>query len=527
VTFAPAITDSSRATGRRYEPIAQIGRGGMAEVLLALMDSGAGARRLAVLKRIGPELATDPDFVEMFLDEARLSLRLSHANVVQTYEVLVGDDELAIAMEYLDGQPLTRVLNRMLRGPGELGLPLRLRILTRVLAGLEHAHTLADLDGTPLGVVHRDVSPQNVFVTYDGQVKLVDFGVAKTIAASHQTRPGAIKGKLAYMAPEQLQSEVVDRRADLFSVGVMLWEMLAQRRMWHRMTEIEIVGHLASGRPMPSLPVLPADVPTDLDAICMRALETDPALRYQTAAEMEIDLERVLAGAADSHARNLGTVVSLAFAAERAERQAVIERCLRRSAEQAVPASVVPDPLPTIDVPLEALDEDRTPAREAVDRGTSDATPVLRVNPALSAPSASPAHPAPAAPSISEAHSMHVTPPDPPPSLAVSAAQRALRIWRAAAVAGMVATVAALSLALAWRRGPDARAVPAHAAGVTAAPPVPSPAAPPRDPEPRPQSTRAIDAAGREEAEHPRRHRRPKHVDEDAVMPPTGSDDES
>ena len=122
---------------RRYEPIAQIGRGGMAEVLLAMMDSGAGARRLAVLKRIGPELATDPDFVTMFLDEARLSLRLSHANVVQTYEVLVGDDELAIAMEYLDGQPLTRVLNRLLRGPGEqLGLPLRLRILTRVLAGL-------------------------------------------------------------------------------------------------------------------------------------------------------------------------------------------------------------------------------------------------------------------------------------------------------------------------------------------------------------------------------------------------------
>ena len=207
VLSADAITRSPRATSNRYEPIAQIGRGGMAEVLLAMMDAGAGARRLAVLKRIGPELATDPDFVTMFLDEARLSLRLSHANVVQTYEVLVGDDELAIAMEYLDGQPLTRVLNRMLRGPGELGLPLRLRILTRVLAGLEHAHTLVDLDGTPLGVVHRDVSPQNVFVTYDGQVKLVDFGVAKTIAASHQTRPGAIKGKLAYMAPEQLQSD--------------------------------------------------------------------------------------------------------------------------------------------------------------------------------------------------------------------------------------------------------------------------------------------------------------------------------
>jgi len=518
VQSAPAITGGSRATNNRYEPIAHIGRGGMAEVLLAMMDSGGGARRLAVLKRIGPELATDPDFVAMFLDEARLSLRLSHANVVQTYEVLVGDDELAIAMEYLDGQPLTRVLNRMLRGPGELALPLRLRILARVLAGLEHAHTLADLDGTPLGVVHRDVSPQNVFVTYDGQVKLVDFGVAKTVAAAHQTRPGAIKGKLAYMAPEQLQSDAVDRRADLFSVGVMLWEVLAQRRMWHRMTEVEIVGHLASGRPMPALPVLPADVPTDLDAICMRALENDPERRYQTAAEMEMDLERVLVGAADSHARNLGTVLSLAFEAERAERQAIIERCLRGRAEQAEPAaraSLMPDPLPTIDVPLEAPDEERTPAHGA---RSSDATPVLRVDAALSAPDA-PASP----PVTSEVTSELISEPLVPPAPSVSAAQRALRVWRAAAVAGMVATVAALSLALAWHRAPAARAVPTTA---TAPAPAASPAVPPRDPEPRPQSPRS-GGAGRDESERPRKHRRPKHNDEDAVLPPTSFGDET
>ena len=136
--------------GVQYTPIAQIGRGGMAEVLLAMVESRGGVGRMAVLKRIWPELAADPDFITMFLDEARLSLRLSHANVVQTYEVLTDNGQPAIAMEYLHGQPLTRILNRMLRGPGQLSLPLRLRILTSVLAGLEYAHTLTDLDGTPM-----------------------------------------------------------------------------------------------------------------------------------------------------------------------------------------------------------------------------------------------------------------------------------------------------------------------------------------------------------------------------------------
>jgi serine/threonine-protein kinase len=355
---------SSPLTGaQRYQPIAQIGRGGMAEVLLAMKEAGGGVRRLAVLKRIWPELANDPDFVTMFLDEARLSLRLNHANVVQTYEVLTTDGELAIAMEYLDGQPLTRVLNR-LRGPRELGLPLRLRVLTSVLAGLEHAHTLTDLDGTPLEVVHRDVSPQNVFVTYDGQVKLVDFGVAQTLAASHHTRPGAIKGKLAYMAPEQFRRAEIDRRADVFAVGVMLWEMLAGRRMWHGMTEVEIVGALASGEPMPALPP-DVNLPAGLDAICARALDPDPDRRYQTAADLEIDLEGVLIGSADSHARNLGKVVSMAFTAERAERQELIERALRRSTTRGTtPGSrVLADDDLEIEVSTDEAQGARTAAR--------------------------------------------------------------------------------------------------------------------------------------------------------------------
>jgi hypothetical protein len=451
----------------------------MAEVLLTMAHGGGGVWRLEVLKRIWPEMATDPDFVTMFLDEARLSLRLNHPNVVQTHEVLTANGELAIAMEYLDGQPLTRVLNRLLRGPTALGLPLRLRILTRVLAGLEHAHTVTDLDGTPLEVVHRDVSPQNVFVTYDGQVKLVDFGVAKTLAASHHTRPGAIKGKLAYMAPEQLQSSLVDRRADVFAVGVMLWEMLACRRMWHRMTEVEIVGHLAAGRPMPPLPV-PVDgsLPAGLDEICARALAVDPDRRYKTALDLEMDLERILAGAADSHARNLGKVVSMAFATERTERHALIERCVRRHGQRrAVARSDQPESLPTFDVPVEDLERERE----------LDATPVYLVPPRPATPAAT--------------------------------------IWwrRAAAACGVIALVMTALLAADRRHaaGLDTKAAQGTVAAV--APRARAAIAPPAsDPQAAHARAQPAPAAAREATEyHHRRHHRARSPGDDTTLPPS------
>ncbi len=480
-------TSSSRPTGSggaRYQPFAQIGRGGMAEVLLTLVDAGNGVRRLAVLKRIWPELASEPEFVTMFLDEARLSLRLSHPNVVQTYEVLSHDGELAIAMEYLDGQPLTRVLNRLLRGPGELPLALRLRVLTNILAALEYAHTLTDLDGTDLGVVHRDVSPQNVFVTYDGQVKLVDFGVAKTLAASHHTRPGTLKGKLAYMAPEQVQRPTVDRRADLFAVGVMLWEMLACRRMWRGMTEVDIVAHLAAGRALPALPS-DAGLPPGLDAICARALDPDPDRRYQTAAEFEMELEGVLIGSADSHARNLGKVVSMAFAAERAQRQAIVDRRLRESGPMpAITTAIAADDrADEIDVTLSGLE------REAAGR------------PALT--------------------------PAPPPAAAPAPAYSMRRMWlrRGTATVGLLGAVAGLLVAGGWR---PARAVNAGDAPNAVAAPAPSAVAAPTSPvlPPNPLTRQLADhqeVAADPTPETPRHHARRHAVraDEDATLPPS------
>ncbi len=299
----------------------------MAEVLLAAMQAN-GVTKLAVLKCLRPELAEDPDFIEMFLDEARLCARLAHPNVVQTYEVLQHGDRLAMAMEYLEGQPLTSVLLRL---SDKLAVGERLGIVAHVLAGLEHAHNLTDLDGTALGVVHRDVSPHNVIVTYDGHVKLIDFGVAKTLASSHQTRPGGVKGKMAYLAPEAMRGDAVDRRSDIFSVGVMLWELLANRRLWAQSDDGVIAWRLATGEPAPELP-RELDIPVGLRAVCRRALSLDPDRRQQSAAELASDLERFGPLTRESHARHLGYLVARAFEAERIERRALIEFHLRGAA---------------------------------------------------------------------------------------------------------------------------------------------------------------------------------------------------
>jgi len=505
----------------------------MAEVLLAMMDAGCGARRLVVLKRIWPELATDPEFMTMFLDEARLSVRMNHPNVVRTYEVLARGAEATIAMEYLDGQPLTRVMNR-LRGTDELSVPLRLRILMSVLAGLEHAHTLTDLEGQPLEVVHRDVSPHNVFVTYDGQVKLVDFGVAKTLAASHHTRPGALKGKLAYMAPEQLQPVEVDRRADLFAVGVMLWEMLAGRRLWQGMNEVQIVSQLAAGLPFPPLPTA-AEFPPGLDAICEQALHPNPQYRYQTAAEMEEDLERVLIGSEDSHARNLGRVVSLAFTAERAERQGLIEASSRLEVGADIPMAPPPrdaDPEAT----PSGTERSQTPEQPIVVR----ATPV-RATPAQ----ATPARPMPSVdvavsdlvveqPAAPETAGAPAPLPEAPTGRHTSSRGRRVGLRRTAVVAGLMAIAALLvrfdggATRLIFVGHAAAPATVAQPLFPTPPPPSPPAALPARALSPKPAAhPRSSVALGEEpgprdpQPSRSRRHRQEPSPDEDATLPPT------
>ena len=264
----------------------------------------------------------------MFLDEARLAARLNHPNVVQTYEVGDEGDRLVIAMEYLDGQPLARVLNR-LRGAQTLDLPLRLRIVAEVLAGLHYAHELPtttarrSASSTATSARRTCSSPTTAASSWSTSA-------SPRPAGAHQTRPGTLKGKVSYMAPEQVRGRPVDRRADIFAVGVMLWEMLAGRRIWNGASDNEIAAHLVSDRALPSLPA-DLGLPPGVEAICARALERDRNRRFATAAEMEVEIEQVLTGANYAFERPLARAVTVAFGPERAQRQLLVDHHLRQA----------------------------------------------------------------------------------------------------------------------------------------------------------------------------------------------------
>jgi serine/threonine-protein kinase len=274
-----------------YQLVAEIGRGGMADVFLAVRRDGGQDDRL-VVKQLRADVAEDEDFRAMFMDEARLAVRLVHPNIVRTFEAGRKDGRCFIAMEFLDGQPLSRVRRRGWR-EGKLPLDAHLRVLADVLAGLDYVHELPDVDGTPLGIVHRDVTPPNVFVCYDGRVKVVDFGIAKAATRLAETRIGVVKGKISYMAPEHARGEQVDRRSDVFSVGVMFWEAVSGRRYWDGHEELTIYRRLLAG----DLPSVGREHHVGHRAfanIFEQALAVDPAKRYRTAGEMRLAIEDAL-----------------------------------------------------------------------------------------------------------------------------------------------------------------------------------------------------------------------------------------
>jgi serine/threonine protein kinase len=277
--------------GSRYRILGRIGAGGMAEVDLALQTGVAGSSRLCALKRVRKDLAGREEFVAMFFEEARISASLNHPNIVQIYEVGGDEHECFLAMELLRGRSFAHLQSV---APADLlDYRVALEVMLATLNGLEHAHERRDLKGQPMRLVHRDISPPNVFVTYEGEIKILDFGVAKSKDSLVRTEAGILKGKVSYMAPELVAGDPLDGRADLYAVGVMLWEATARRDRWPHMNEMAILAQLTRSKEVEPPGAVANGLPALADSICLRALEVDPAGRYQSAAEMRADVLRL------------------------------------------------------------------------------------------------------------------------------------------------------------------------------------------------------------------------------------------
>ncbi|RMH40254.1 MAG: serine/threonine protein kinase, partial [Deltaproteobacteria bacterium] len=277
-----------------YVLLAKLATGGMGEVFLARhRDVAGGFHKLVVLKRLLPHLMEDPRFVAMFRDEARIAARIHHSNVCQTYELGQAEGTYYIAMEYLEGVPLGRVVQERRRDRRLADLRFLGRLLTQVCEGLHAAHELRDADGALVGVVHRDVCHANIFVTSTGIAKVLDFGVAKARGALDKTRTGAVKGTYAYSSPEQLRGEPVDRRSDVFSLGVVAWETFTGRRLFKRDTDY-LTFRAITEEPVPSPLDVRPDLPPELAVAIERALSRSPAGRQATAREFGADVDRAL-----------------------------------------------------------------------------------------------------------------------------------------------------------------------------------------------------------------------------------------
>jgi len=312
-----------------YRTLVELGRGGMARVYLAVRLGAAGFRRFCALKRMRSDSVEAAQFPEMFLREARIAARMNHPNVLSTLEVGCDSAGYFIAMEYLEGQSYAALLARA--GRTQLPFAVSLRVLIEVLKALEYAHSFTDFDGTAMCVVHRDVSPSNIFITYDGAIKLLDFGIAKVLDTPDETKVGMLKGKLNYLAPEQVKGFTPSIQSDLYAIGVQLWEAAAGRRRWQDVPHLTIFRHLMSGDPPESPNAVERGLPAEVDAVCVRALAADPRRRFASAREFRAVLEDLLRLVGDGvDAGKVGQLLAQHFAVDRDQLRAVVDTELRR-----------------------------------------------------------------------------------------------------------------------------------------------------------------------------------------------------
>jgi serine/threonine-protein kinase len=329
----------------RYELLFLLGQGGMGEVHLARLTGVEGFEKLCIVKTILPQMKADPQFVERFRHEARVLVLLNHSSIAQVYDMGDYEGTLYMAIEYVPGVDLARVENRVEGQGAAMPVPVAIFLGRQICEALGYAHRKTGPEGAPLGIVHRDVSPQNVMVSYEGEVKVIDFGLAKSAARSKHTLPSTVMGKLGYMAPEQALARPVDNRSDIYSAGIVIWELLAGRALFQGGTMAEMVAQMAMPI-IPSLRSIRPDLSPTLDQAVMKALEVDPAARYQRAEEFarvlnELAVREGLTVGAEEVGNYVRAMCPEEFASER-QLQSKLSALRRKGAAAAAPTAPLP-----------------------------------------------------------------------------------------------------------------------------------------------------------------------------------------
>jgi serine/threonine-protein kinase len=355
----PASRGHAATVLGRYLVFEEIAAGGMATVHLGRLRGAAGFARMVAVKRLHRQYAKDPEFVAMLVDEARLAGRIHHPNVVTMLDVAAEDGELVLVMEYVHGEPLAKLLRAARRKGVPVSERIAATILIEALHGLHAAHEARDEKGMELGIVHRDVSPQNIIVGVDGVTRVLDFGIAKAAGRIHSTREGEIKGKFAYMPPEQLHGEHLDRRADIYAAGVVLWETLTGERLFLGSAEMPNLQRLLDADVEPPSTRIPG-LTAGFDAVAMKALAREPQDRYPTARAMAIALEACGPAATASE---VGEWVEV-LANESLSRRALLISTLEGLGDPMARVGSITDETLTIPIPLPFLplpEEDESP----------------------------------------------------------------------------------------------------------------------------------------------------------------------
>lgn len=333
----PSTTRPDRMVGR-YRVYSELAAGGMATVHLGCLLGPGGFSKLVAIKRLHQEFAAEPEFVSMFLDEARLASTIHHPNVVASLDVVAEQGELLVVMEYVHGETLAGLLRLARQKSERVPLPVAVRVLCDALEGLHAAHT-ASLAGRCLDIVHRDVSPQNIMVGADGNSRVLDFGIAKAALRSQVTSAGTVRGKVAYMSPEQVQGQTLDARTDVFAAGVVLWEALTGRRLFYSSDAQEAVAMLLK-RPIPAPSAFNAAVGPELDRVVQKALHRDLRERYQTAHDF---VEGLRKASIEGSRSEVAAWVNRLAAESLAERQELLHE-LESSAIHERPVSLLATP---------------------------------------------------------------------------------------------------------------------------------------------------------------------------------------